>query len=337
MKRETLSFSVCGRFIFLAQDLLVLPRAEDAVLEIIKLPDPKRLEGITDTRFRRIVRLHLPRPLGFEGKVQLHRVHCNAYPILGDTALTSSACRDPFYPDPEKAIILVQICPRKRDELSELVVYRRTLLEAVETSEMWSAADSDNVRDLPWEDWALQGNAVVWIYNGAGVMPLDSSCLDSAIYGQRLATMDGDKVIVRDFNPYVFMHTEYLLANGEDSEEEEKEEEEKEEPESESESEAEEGSVRLNKTTRLQLVDKTCHFQIPPDGKIYPGPKVVQKGRLAYVETIQRLAEGLPEHGWYNGVYMDGERIIYTFEDTVEGARYRGIGFHVFVVPQTSS
>lgn len=44
MKRETLSFSVYGSSIFLAQDLLVLPHAEDALLEIIKLPDPKRLE-----------------------------------------------------------------------------------------------------------------------------------------------------------------------------------------------------------------------------------------------------------------------------------------------------
>lgn len=325
MKREILSFSVYGRFTFLAQDLLVLPHAEDAVLEIIKLPDPKRLEGISDTRFRRIVRLRLPTPLGFEGDVQLYRVHCNAYPIQGDTAVTSSACgashQYPFYPDPEKAIMLVQICPREGDNLSELVVYRRTLLEAVETAEVWNAALFNNVMDLPWEEWALQGNAVVWLYNNAWEETLDSYFLETGIYGQRLSTLHEDKVIVRDFNPYTFMHAEDLFA-------EEEEEDEDEEEEEEDESEAEEDSMRLNNTTRLQLVDETRHFQIRPDGQIYPGPEVVQNGGLAYVETVKRLAEH-PEHGCYADVYMDGERMVYTFDSKVE--------FHVFAVPQTSS
>lgn len=328
MKRETLPFEAFGKFIFLTPDLLLLPRPDNALLEIIKLPDPESLEGITNTLFRRIARLRLPKP------TQLYKVHCYAHPIVGDTPqarkfcdtnMSPSTCRAsrqyPFYPDPEQSIILLQICPRKGDKISELVLYRRTLLDAIEADEMWNGVDSDDVMDLPWQDWAFRSR---WLYNRAGSKSLGRP--DFAIYGQRLATVYEDGVTIKDFNPYAFMCAENLLA------------EESEEESVDSVSEVDEDSMRVNDPARRKLVYEKSHVRIFYNGEIYPGSEVVQARELPYVETTKAsLAEELAGHEPITRVYMDGERTILTYRDMESFMSWTFVEeFLVFAAPQTS-
>lgn len=239
--------------------------------------------------------------------------------------MSPSACRAsrqyPFYPDPERSIILLQICPRKGDKLSELVLYRRTLLDAIEADEMWNGADSDDVMDLPWQDWAFRSR---WLYNRAGLKSLGRP--DFAIYGQRLATVYEDGVTIKDFNPYAFMCAENLLA------------EESEEESVDSVSEVEEDSMRVNDPALPKLVYEKSHVRIFYNGEIYPGSEVVQARELPYVETTKAsLAEELAGHEPITRVYMDGERTILTYRDMESFMSWTFVEeFLVFAAPQTS-
>lgn len=291
-------------------------------LELIRLPDPTRLNNITVTGFERIARFLLPGSSLFE-------IDCRTPNPLGtpqaeslwSTVSSSPASHTyrqyPFTPDPELAIILIRIKPFEGSEKTDLVVRRKILIEyALDCAS--KNVGIDYAMNIPWRHWTfdmMKGSMVRWCSSGELV-----ERLHVATFGQKvmtMGTMTTGLLVVEDFNPYTNWHAQVESTLLKSIERRHHRDERRYHQHEGSRDPLWKDDCTIMAYSYYQVIDAESTLLV--DGTMFPGSAVDLQGQLPYVQTFRELqGEDVSL-----SVYTDGERLIWTywgddFDDQIE-------------------